>query len=276
VWLSIGLIAIAFGIGLLILSFFTGVSWNDIPTYSMEESYEGIEGIDIQMGYGEVNIVQGNEFHVKADNMPEDGFETYVTDDRIWVIKENTEGFMNLFGLKFPISQLVWWKDDLQPEITITVPQNFTATEFNLDLAAGDAEVEAVRANRGTFSVEAGRMEIKEITITDSADYSVSTGEMIIKEMKVNNINVDCGVGSVKMEGSISGDNYVECGVGDIDMDLTGDARDYNFNVESGIGRIKINEDSYHSIDDRKITTEGAVNYLSLECGIGDITVSIQ
>jgi hypothetical protein len=59
-------------------------------------------------------------------------------------------------------------------------------------------------------------------------------------------------------------------------MDLSGDARDYNFKVESGIGRIKINEDSYHSIDDRKITTEGAANYLGLECGIGDITVSIQ
>ena len=144
VWLGIGLLAIVFGFGILMLGVGSGANWRDIPTYSMDESYDGINSLDIKIAYGKVNIVEGNEFHIKADHLPDDSLKAYVTDGT-WIVKESQNNFMDLLGLKLSVGQLVWWKNDLQPEITITVPRGFIANDFKFDISAGSAEIEAVR-----------------------------------------------------------------------------------------------------------------------------------
>jgi len=275
VWLGIGLLALGFGIVILALSFSNGGPWRDVPTYSVDESYDGIEAIDIQIGYGEVTIVQGDQFRIKAKNLPEDSFEAYVT-DKTWIIRKDPENFVDLFGKELSIRSLFWWKDDLKPEITITIPQDFVATNFFFDLAVGKAEIEEVHANKGRFSVEAGFIKINQIELTESSEYYVGTGGMIINQMKVNNITVDCGVGDVKMEGVITGDNAITCDVGNIEMYLSGNIEDYSFQVDSGIGRVKINEESYYNIDGKRIVSEGAVNKIRLESGVGSIAVEIE
>jgi len=275
VWLGIGLLALGFGIGILALSFANGGPWRDVPTYSLDESYDGIEAIDIQIGYGEVTIVQGDQFHIKAENLPEESFEAYVT-DKTWIIRKDPDNFVDLFGKEFSLRSLFWWEDDLKPEITITIPQDFVATDFFFELAAGRAEIDKVHANKGRFSVEAGFIKINQIELTGSSKYYVGTGGMIINQMKVNNITVDCGVGDVNMEGIITGDNVITCGVGNIEMYLSGNVEDYSFQVDSGIGRVKINEESYHNTAGKRIVSEGAVNNIQLESGVGSIAVEIE
>jgi hypothetical protein len=275
VWLGIGLLAIGFGIGILVLSFASGASWRDVPTYSVDESYDGIDAIDAQIDFAEVNIVEGNGFHIKGENLPDKSLEAYVSDGT-WVIREDPDNIMDVFGLHFSMGQILWWKNDYQPVITITVPKDFAATDFSFEISAGSAEVENVNAVTGAFTVKAGRMKIDRIAVSDSSEFNVGTGDMIINQMKTNNINVDCGVGNVSMDGVVTGDNKINCGVGNIDMNLEGNVDDYSYEVESGIGRIKINDESYHNINDRRISSNGADNNLNLECGVGNITVVIE
>lgn len=275
VWLSIGLLTIALGIGLLILSVATGTFRRDVPTYSMEESYNDIESLDINVEYGEITIVEGSEFNINAVNMIEGSLESYVSDGT-WEIRQNQDNFVNLYGFKFPANQLAWWNNDIQPKITITIPQGFIAKDFKIDISAGSAEAEVIRAINGQFTVKAGILRIDQNEVSESAEYNVGTGGMIIDDMRVNNITVDCGVGDVRMSGIITGDDLIKCGVGNIEMNLSGNIDDYSYHVKSGIGRIKINEESYHNIDDQQIITNGAENNLQLECGIGNITVEID
>jgi hypothetical protein len=276
VWLGIALLAIAFGIGILIISIASGASFHDVPTYSMEESYDGVKSVNIQIKVGEVHITEGDVFHINADNMPKDSLKVYVDDDGTWVIDENQNSFMDLFGLHFSANQLIWWRDDLKPKVTITVPRDFVAEDFTLDIGAGTAEAEAIRCAKGKFTVGAGTIQADLIEATDASDFEVGTGEMTINKMKVNNITVDCGVGDIRMEGIVTGDNKVECGVGNIEMDLSGRLEDYTFDVDSGIGRVRINDESYHNIKAQKISSDNAANSLDLDNGVGNITVIIK
>ncbi|MDF2539195.1 MAG: hypothetical protein K0S76_2216 [Herbinix sp.] len=276
VWLGIGLLAIGFGIAILIVAAASGVSWRDVPTYSMDESFEGIESIDIQIGAGEVIIVEGDDFHVKADNIPKDSFQSHVTSDGTWVIKQDRDYIVDLFGVHFSIGQIAWWKDEFRPEVTITIPKDFTASEFSFEIGAGRADVETILAQKGRFTVGAGKIVIDQLNISEASDYEVGAGEMIINQMMVNNITVECGFGDVNMNGTVTGESSVECGVGSINLDLSGDLEDYSFRVENGIGSIRINNESYRNLQERNLLSGEARNSLDLECGVGSISIDID
>ena len=87
VWLGIALIAIGFGVAILVIAIASGASFEDIPTFSYEESYSDVTGIDMDIEYGEVKIVEGDTFSINARRLPENGLESYVDVDGIWVIK---------------------------------------------------------------------------------------------------------------------------------------------------------------------------------------------
>jgi hypothetical protein len=273
VWLGIGLIAIGFGIAILILAVASGASWEDIPTYSVKDNYEGIDSIDFEIGYGEVNIVEGDTFSIDAENLLDDGFESYVSDGT-WYIREDYDSNLNIFGSKFSLRHLIRWNNDFSPEITITIPNNYEAESFIISVGAGDVYVEAINAKNGDFSVDAGRLIIDELTVKEKSLYNIGTGEMQLKKISAKDITIDCGVGNVVIEGTITGDNDITCGIGRIVLDLTGDEDDYSYEISSGIGNVVINNKSYHN-EDKKINN-GTENNLELDCGIGNITVEFN
>lgn len=271
VWVGIGLIAIGFGIAVIILAFATGASWKDIPTYSMNESYDGVNDIDFDIGYGEVDIVEGSTFSIDARNMVEDGFESYVTDGT-WYIREKYDNMVDVFGWRFSLRQVFQWHNDYNPKITITIPSGFKADLFKLQIGAGEVTADEINAVTGVFSVDAGRLKIDTLNVDDSSTYNVGTGEMELRDITAKDTKIECGVGHVVIDGTIIGDNDISCGVGSIELNLNGSEEDYNYEVEAGIGNIVIDGHSYY---DRNINNDSD-NRMKLDCGIGNITVDFH
>jgi hypothetical protein len=273
VWLGIALIAIGFGIAILILATANGVSWrNNVKTYSINESYEGVRSLDFDIGYGEVNIEEGSTFSIDAENMVSDGFESYVSGGT-WYIREKYDSMVDIFGWKFSLKQIIHW-GDYSPDITITIPRDFVAESFILDIGAGEVDADEIHAVDGAFSVDAGRLKIDRLTVNERSTYNVGTGEMILNDIAVNDITVECGIGNVDIYGTITGDNEITCGIGRIKLDLTGDEDDYSYRISAGIGNVVIDNRSYHSID--KSINNDSDNNLKLDCGIGNITVEFN
>ena len=278
VWLSISLIAIGFGIGLLILAAASGARIKDIDTFSMSESYQDVKSLDVEINYGNVEIVRGDEFSIFAENLVDDGIESYVTEGT-WVIREDNVDSINIFGLKVPVWNIIHidgWGDDFDPKIIITVPENFVAENVSFKIAAGSAKIEEINALTGDFKVETGELKIEELTISDKSSYSVGAGNMILKNMTAKDIIVDCGLGNVEISGSISGDNDISCGVGRVDINLNGDDDDYTYDVSSGIGNVVIDGDKYNSISNKIIKNESTENKITLDCGVGNIRVEFM
>ncbi len=278
VWLSISLIAIGFGIGLLILAAASGASFKDVPTFSLNESYQDVKRLDVEVNYGNVEIVRGNEFSIFAENLVDEGMESYVTEGT-WVIKEYNREMINFFGIKVPVWDVVHidgWGDDFDPKIIITVPEDFVAENVSFKIAAGSAKIEEINALTGDFKVETGELKIEELTISNKSSYSIGAGNMILKNMTAKDITVDCGLGNVEISGSISGDSDISCGVGRVDVNLNGDDDDYTYDVSSGLGNVVIDGDKYNSISNKIIKNESTENKITLDCGVGNIRVEFM
>lgn len=274
VWISIGLIAMGIGLALLIIAAASGARWRDVSTFSMNESYSGVENVSMDISYGHVIIKKGNEFSINADNVPKDEFESYVSNGT-WYINEKGDRHVSLFGARISIGNLNFLDGDFTPDITITLPDNFVAGNFNLVVGAGDVEAEDINTNKGEFRVGAGELHINGLTVNEKSTYNVGTGAMELRALTANNITVDGGIGNTEIEGKINGDNTIKCGIGHVGIELDGDREDYSYEIKSGIGEIDVDGDKYHSTS-RRINNDNAENNFNLDCGIGNITVDFQ
>jgi hypothetical protein len=284
VWLGISLIAIGLGIGLIIVSIASGLSWDDVyketweehaDLVNMSESYEGVENLDIDIDYGKVKIEQGTEFSISAENIRKDELKSYV-EDGTWHIKEDNSRHYDFLGIDFHLGDGRIWNDHFAPRITVTLPEGFEASDFTLKVGAGSVAVDEVYAVKGNFSVDAGEIDINQLTISDESKYTVGTGKMTLSEAKVNNIIVDSGVGSVDINGEVNGENDIKCGVGSVNLNLDGTEEEYSYDVSCGIGNISIDGHSYKNIDGEVIDNDAADNSLKLDCGIGHISVDFN
>lgn len=274
VWIGIALLAIGFGIAVVILAAATGDFSKDVPTYSLNESYDGIRSIDMNISYAEVELIEGTTFSVDARNLYTE-MDSYVSDGT-WYIDQTDEGYFDVFGMHISIGSFPFerWDHDFQPKITITVPEDFVAEDMMIDIGAGSMDADSIRAIKGNFTVEAGRLSVDQIAVSEESVFNVGAGEMVLEDADLKDITLDAGVGSVVVDGTLTGDNDITCGVGRIKLTLEGEEDDYSYDISAGIGDVDINGSSYHSKEKR--IDNGSDNNLKLDCGIGNITVDFD
>jgi hypothetical protein len=181
---------------------------------------------------------------------------------------------VNVFGWRFSLRQLIHLGDVLTPKITITIPKDFTAESFILEVGAGEVDADTIIAKAGEFTVDAGRLKVDHLVVDEQSTYNVGTGEMVLNDITANNTKIDCGVGNVEVVGTITGKNDITCGIGRIKLDLNGDKDDYSYEIKSGIGNVVIDNHSYHNTN--KDINNNSGNDLNLDCGIGNITVEFN
>jgi hypothetical protein len=272
VWIGVALLAIGFGIAVVVLAVATGDYHKDIPTYSLNESYDGVKSIDMDINYGEVKIIEGNTFSIDAENLYDD-MESYVSDGT-WYISQENNGDFRIFGCNISLGSFGRWDEDFQPKITITIPEGFVAEDFTMNIEAGSVEADSISASQADFTVEAGRIYVNQISVSDKSVYNVGAGQMVLKDAVLKDITMESGVGSIVIEGKLTGDNDITCGVGKIELDLIGNESDFSYDINAGIGDVDIDGSSYHGVDQR--IDNGTGKNLSLDCGIGNITVDFD
>jgi hypothetical protein len=193
-------------------------------------------------------------------------------------VKQHNAREYSIFGGRVNLDELrgwSWWNHEA-PRITITLPSNFIADSFQLEIGAGDVNIEKIYASEANFIVSAGRLVIEEASISSESQYNVGAGSMELLNLQAKDITVDCGLGNVFIGGAITGHNDITCGVGNVGLKLEGSEDDYSYDINSGVGNVNIDEDNYHGITDKSINNDGALGDFSLDCSVGNITVDFQ
>jgi hypothetical protein len=287
VWLGVAFITMGIGIVLLIITLSAGVSFADFTmdkmifahrnraTYSLNESYQDVKNIDFNFQYGNVEIVKGNSFSIDAWNYPKDNLRSYVSNGTWYIEEDKSKEYVRILGFEVPAKEFYGWRR-FAPEIRITIPEDFEASDFNLVVSAGDVTVEEIMAQKGYLEVSAGRISIDKLQIKESSEYHIGAGQIKIKNADIKDIEVECSVGSVVIEGTVTGDNDITCDIGSVKFELDGEEEDYSYDVNVDIGNIKINHKNYHNLSDKVYKHNGADNKLSLNCNIGNITVDFN
>lgn len=274
VCLVISLTAIILGCALLIIAVGNGYSIRDEQRYSFDESYDGVEAIDINIQYGDVRITEGDSFSIKTRDLFIDRDFTSQVSDGVWEITEKGIHEVNFFGLRLPVASA--YGEDYLPDIYITVPEGFEAEELDISIGAGRLRSDNINARTGSFNVDAGEMIINGLTVPEGSDYSIGTGHMEISDLKAGDISIDCGIGYIEVEGTVIKDNRVKCDIGSVRMELDGDDDDYSYEIGTDIGSIHINGKSYLGKRRNRNIDGGELGSFRLDCGIGSISLDFE
>lgn len=280
---GIACIIIAIGIILVIIGLAAGGGrlYKSTSSYHFEDSIEGaVDSLDLEVAYGTVNLVTGDEFQISVYNMDEDEVKNYVKDGT-WYIrqKDDNDYAINIFGINLSLFSFGVNQDlhvDTTPRIVITIPEDFSAEDMDIKLSAGTLTAEQLVSSKLSVEVSAGSMEVEKLVVSDSGTLECGAGELIVHEIEGKDIKVNCGLGSIKLSGVLVGENSVECGIGSVILDLNGEEEDYDYSVDCGIGNVIINNRSYGGTTHKSVRNDGAQSSFDLECDIGEIQLYIR
>lgn len=209
---------------------------------AVEETYVGVESIEMNLDASDITVKVGNEFKINASNVSDKEFESYVENGK-WYIKEKSN--FHFFGF-----------NNIASNVVVYIPESFNAENLVIKLGAGQFSADKLSAS--------------------NTDVSVGAGSLRINDLKTENINVECGVGEIDIDGIVTNKGYVECGVGDVKLDLKGNEKDYNYNIDVGIGQVKLNNETYSGIGNKVIDNKSADKMFTIENGIGQVRLNIH
>lgn len=235
--------------------------------YQYEEKFIDIKSLDLNIEDAALEIERGEEFCVKAYNFGDEALDCYVkAETDTLIVKYKTEKNFNFF-----------WKTVIRdyPRIVITIPVNFQAKDFKINMGAGEVIFYEINTINADLNIGAGSLQGDILNVKEKAKINIGSGSMEVDNVTMNNITAHCGTSKVDLQGVITGDNIIDCGVGNVSLSLPGSWHDYNYDMNCGIGNISINkEDNSDSLEitaGTKKIENSAKNSFKLKCGLGNI-----
>lgn len=268
IFLAVSIISGIASVAFAIVHFVPGKSihseiWRE-ESVDYSNTFEGVKSLEINHKIGELSIKTGDCFKVEGSNVPE-RFEAKVNNNGKLIINYHSSFF------DFP-----WFHikgaDKANCRVTVYVPADFVAEKVKLETGAGNLSLEGLKTDELKISAGAGNINGTDLT-AEKADIDGGVGNINLNNVKFSDTVLDCGVGNMDISGVLSGDTKLDNGVGDVELDLTGNVNDYNINVDSGIGSVRLNGEKISG--DNKYSSDAA-NEIKVDGGIGNVRINIK
>lgn len=231
---------------------------------------EEIRSVNIDIPYGELTIEQGDEFLLKAEDVIKGTFKKKL-DGGVLTIEQNYgRSSLRVFGIDIYNDAFRFGEGYRTPKIKLTVPKDFKAEDFILEFGAGKAEISGISAEKVDISLGAGNVRIQGLS-ADDISIDTGVGNLIMDDVALNDLDLSTGVGNTEIQGTITGDSSFDCGVGRVYLDLEGDADDYNFDVDQGVGTVTLNGSKITSRE-----SDSAKNSFDIEGGVGEVVIKLK
>lgn len=246
-------------------------------SFSYEVSEEEITSLCFEIKAGIVTIETGDRFLVTIEDGREEDFSSRVKNG-VWEIEDKREDRrkISIFGISVPFSEE---SSDLfrleQPKVTITVPDGFVAEKLTVELGAGELAAGELQSRKLYAAVGAGALYLYEVSAETSAQFQIGAGEMKVYGFEGGSVDVDCGVGSLYLEGSVAGKSRIGNGIGEVKMKLTGSEGDYGYSVDCGLGSVSVGSKSYYGIGQSSVSFNSK-NTFEIKCGIGNVEITFE
>ena len=229
-------------------------------TISLENMDE--PSLDLKLGAGDFEIIESNvsDIVVKATkkmNVKKDGNTIKIYTPERFKIK-----FVS-FGM-----------DDVN-NVIIEIPKGMKFDDVDMQIGAGELRCENITANKLKMELGAGMITTENYT-SDKAVMSVGAGEIIVKKGASKDMDIDVGMGNFTFHGTANGDLDVDCGMGNVQMWLTGEEEDYNYEVDCGMGNVTVGDKSYAGVAADQDYDNNAEYKCDLDCGMGNIEIYFE
>ena len=196
--------------------------------------------LDIELAYSSLKIVTGEEYKIESNNE-----ELKISEDENTIFIKDKK---KLFNTK-------------NRSVTIYLPDD---REFNnINIEAGAGKIEILKGNNISFDLGAGLTVIDELYISNSADINAGAGSFTIKRGNINNLDLDMGVGDTLINSILKGNNKINSGIGKLEINLLDSIDNYTFDIDKGIGEIRINNKD-NGTGQNKIYIDGGIGKVNI------------
>lgn len=178
-------------------------------------------------------------------------------------------------------------------KIYLYLPENMVLDEIDIDLGAGKLQAGYLRAREIEIEAGAGKCDFEGLEAAESVDISMGAGKITVDALTAKEVKLDMAAGDLKvnhaqisrktemnmsmgsadLQGMFAGEVDVECSMGNLTLNLEGAEKDYNYEIESGMGNVRIGGKSYNVIDEHEIYN-GAGSTMEIACSMGTVDVN--
>lgn len=238
VFLSITIFAAILSAGWGVLNAVGAIDTDDNRIYDdlkvIADDIGDISSLDIDLSTSELRIETGDSFKVLTNNKRID----YVNENGNITIEEKGKSNWTFNSKKH--SQLV-----------IYIPQDKSELKYvEIDLGVGETYIDGLIA-------------------TDYAKINGGVGELNIASGKINNLDLDLGIGESEIKAELTGSSKIDTGIGELNLSLAGGEEEYTFDIDKGIGTVVLNG---RKLSDDSRTGTGS-NMIEISGGIGEIEI---
>lgn len=261
-----------------------------------------IRALNFNLAAGSIEIRRGDTFSIQAKQL----FANHVHDG-VWTVESRlTDHFhtINFFGIAQIPLPFHTDHDKNMDDIIITIPEevsldeiemelsassvnveHFDARNIDLELSAGDLTIDSLMAKEADLSVSAGDITIKQYNISEEISLDCSVGAVTFGSRQnaenniCSNLEADCSMGDIDVYGKLTGECYLDCSMGSITANLVGSMANYHIqNSDSTFGSInystrKFTNKSGNSRDVSVSPDTDVYGTLNFDCSMGSIDI---
>ena len=253
-----------------------GISTNNFITDGsfdiIKKEFDGVDSIDLELGIYSVAIQSNNTIKnvrikakkpiVNVNGADIDKLEINFINGRL-TIKQKRSRRKDFKILNF---------DDYKGELQIEVPAGNVLDNIDIENGVGKIELNDISVNNldidcGTSSVEGRNLKMSECSI------SGGVGSVKLYDILTDKLKIDSGTGSAHVSGDIMKEAKVSTGTSSVSFELYGGEKDYNFDIETGLGSIKIYKNEFK----REATINNKSNRnIEINAGLGSINIKTE
>lgn len=244
IWLLV-LLAMILGIGEHVFGWFEKEE-ETVTTGALSDSIEvdAFSSIDLDVASVTFTLDQsGDSYKVEYSTDKEKYVPAISIKGETLTVKQKDMKLSDLTGTKNHRLNLI-----------VYVPQGTVFNNVNFDVGACDFDLNDVTAN--------------------TLDFDSGAGDIHLGNCVVNTINVDAGAGNTSLDDVTFKVLDVDSGAGNVSVTGVGDAGEYSFDVDLGVGSLTINGEKYSKIGS-EYESEGTTDKeIHVDAGTGNVAIS--
>lgn len=211
--------------------------------------------------------LRGCELHI----LPSDDDQIYVEieggKEKYFSVKQGKEHLSIVDTRKF--------KNHMEAfDVVLRIPEEHVFDSVDMTIGAGKVQIVRLAANQIDIEGGAGEIKAEMLVANKELDAEIGAGDFYIKEAVLGETDIECGVGKFEIGAcTLSGDADINGGVGDVTIGIIGEKEDFNYELSCGMGELDVFGDSYTSLGREKEVDNRASFTISMECGVGKVSV---
>lgn len=241
------------------LSLFTpssGTTFTDGVDYNNTFNTEDFSEIIINNGIGKLTIKHGDVFSVTGQNVLTD-FSCEIKKDAL-IIGHTSKKNMN-------------FNNFAKTNITVTIPKDTEFERIEISTGVDNCDISDIEVSEFVLSAGVGDVTISNIKAS-STHIEGGVGNVTIDDSELGDFEMECGVGDADIEAAIA-DCTISSGVGELTFNVDGDFDDYDIDISTGVGTVRIDGERYKK--DVRLN-KGAKYSFEISGGVGDIDIDFD